>query len=38
LAALELMVSPVTAVLSQLKEAPPVAVKASVTGPAATKA
>ena len=32
------MDSPVTGVLSQLKEAPPEAVKVSVTGPAATRA
>ena len=36
--ALELMVRPATAVLSQVKEAPPEAVKVSVTGPAATRA
>ena len=35
---LELMVRPATAVLSQVKEAPPEAVKVSVTGPAATRA
>ena len=37
-AALELMVRPATAVLSQAKAAPPEAVKVSVTGPAATRA
>ena len=35
---LKLIDSPVTGVLSQLKEAPPDAVKVSITGPAATKA
>ena len=38
LAALELMVSPATAVLSHAKDAPAEAVKVSVSGPAATRA
>ena len=37
-AALELMVSPATAVLSHAKDAPSEAVKVSVTGPAAARA